>query len=201
LHILTIDGISENVSRSKDGPIHDVKWSPVDNQFIVSAGNMPSHTTLYDGKGTPLYEFGAAHRNTLSYAPHGRFVCIAGFGNLAGDMDFYEITKKMKIGSNNSHCAIKYGWSPDSRYFMTSTLAPRMNVDNGFKVFKYNGSGPVLSHDPGAGPVLFDANWRPAATGIYPDRPRTPVKRSNDSSSDSKANSAPVPPPKPAAYR
>jgi Eukaryotic translation initiation factor eIF2A len=30
------------------------------------------------------------------------------------------------------------------RYFMTATLAPRMNVDNGFKIFKYNGIGPVV---------------------------------------------------------
>ena len=50
-------------------------------------------------------------------------------------------------GSNVSHCATVYEWSPDSRYFMTATLAPRMNVDNGFKIFKYSGTGPILQRN------------------------------------------------------
>lgn len=37
-------------------------------------------------------------------------------------------------GSNSSHCSVTCAWSPDSRYFLTATLTPRMNVDNGFKV-------------------------------------------------------------------
>ena len=53
----------------------------------------------------------------------------------------------MTIGSNVSHCSTVFEWSPDSRYFMTATLAPRMNVDNGFKIFKYNGVGPVLQRN------------------------------------------------------
>ena len=67
---------------------------------------------------------------------------------LVGDMNFYEITptKRRQIGSASSHGAIGWGWSPDSRYFMTSTTSPRMNVDNGFKIFKYNGEGPVVEH-------------------------------------------------------
>lgn len=38
----------------------------------------------------PVFTFGEAHRNTISWSPHGRFVCLAGFGNLAGDMDFWD---------------------------------------------------------------------------------------------------------------
>lgn len=38
----------------------------------------------------PIFEFGEAHRNSISWSPHGRFVCLAGFGNLAGDMDFWD---------------------------------------------------------------------------------------------------------------
>lgn len=49
-------------------------------------------------------------------------------------------------GSNISHCSITHSWSPDSRFFLTASLAPRMNVDNGFNIFKYNGIGPVVSY-------------------------------------------------------
>ena len=116
---------------------YDVQWSPVDDIFAVAAGTMPAHCTLYNARADREFEFGAAHRNTISWSPHGRFLCLAGFGNLAGDMDFYDMNRRKVFGSANAHCAVQCSWSPDSRYFMTATLAPRMNVDNGFKVFKY----------------------------------------------------------------
>ena len=42
--------------------------------------------------------------------------------------------------------AISAGWSPDSRWFITACIHPRMRVSNGYKVFKYNGTGPVIEH-------------------------------------------------------
>lgn len=59
-----------------------------------------------------------------------------GLGNLAGEMDFWDVNRKKIIGSTSSHCAVAYGWSPDSRWFLTATCAPRMNVDNDVKVCK-----------------------------------------------------------------
>ena len=56
---------------------------------------------------------------------------------------------------------------------MTASLAPRMNVDNGFKIFKYNGVGPVV-HQPLE--RAFDALWRPAAPGVYPIRNPSPKR-------------------------
>jgi translation initiation factor 2A len=112
------------------------------------------------------------------------------------EMDFYDTVKKnRKLGSNIAHCTINFGWSPDSRYFMTATMgiyiygyiyiyifyvfkyylalfiAPRMNVDNGFKVFKYNGLGPIIEQSI---EFLYDATWCPVAEGIFPDRPPSP---------------------------
>eukprot|EP00640_Fibrocapsa_japonica_P008660 CAMPEP_0113951464 /NCGR_PEP_ID=MMETSP1339-20121228/86185_1 /TAXON_ID=94617 /ORGANISM="Fibrocapsa japonica" /LENGTH=57 /DNA_ID=CAMNT_0000959713 /DNA_START=41 /DNA_END=211 /DNA_ORIENTATION=+ /assembly_acc=CAM_ASM_000762 len=46
-----------------------------------------------------------------------------------------------------------------------------MNVDNGIKIFKYNGIGPVIEK---AEDQLFQADWVPAAAGVYPDRPQSP---------------------------
>ena len=59
---------------------------------------------------------------------------LVGLGNLAGEMDFWDVNRKKVMGSTTSHCAVAYGWSPDSRWFMTATCAPRMNVDNDVKV-------------------------------------------------------------------
>ena len=45
---------------------------------------MPARSTLYDAKCKPIFDFGAAPRNIVSWSPHGRFLCLAGFGNLPG---------------------------------------------------------------------------------------------------------------------
>ena len=178
LFLMTSDGaIAAPVAQSKEGPIHDVKWSPLGDRFVVCAGTMPCHTTLYNAKGESLYQFGAAHRNTVAWSPHGRFLALAGFGNLAGDMDFFDTVRLRKMGSNNAHCSVTHGWSPCSRYFMTATLAPRMNVDNGFKIFKYNGVGPVVHVRI---EQAFDALWQPAAAGVYPSRGPSPRRGGPD---------------------
>jgi translation initiation factor 2A len=71
---------------------------------------------------------------------------------------------------------------------MCATLAPRMNVDNGFKLFKYNGQGPVLHYDI---EQAFDCMWRPSAPGIYPNRGPSP-KREGDPDTTSGKGSAPA---------
>lgn len=55
-------------------------------------------------------------------------------------MDFWDVNRKKVMGSTSSHCAVAYGWSPDSRWFLTATCAPRMNVDNDVKVGWSSGS-------------------------------------------------------------
>ncbi len=64
------------------------------------AGSMPAASSLFNDKGEALFHFGAAHRNTICWAPHGRFLCLAGFGNLAGEMDFYDVIRLKKLGES-----------------------------------------------------------------------------------------------------
>ncbi len=163
---------------------------------------MPSQSTLYNEKGEPIYQFGSAHRNTISFAPHGRFVIIAGFGNLAGEMDFYDLIRLKKLGSNVSHCATAYTWSPCSRYLLTASLAPRMNVDNNLKIFKYNGHGPVLTIPFDR---AYDVMWKPAPLDVYPNRapsPRRPGQTDGESGHAPSVTAAAAPvAAKPAAYQ
>lgn len=128
LYLLHADGSFDASVALQKGPISDAKWSPSGKHFVVISGSMPAEAVLFDGKAKPLFSFGAAHRSVVSFSPHGRFLCLAGFGNLAGDMDFWDTNKNKKIGSSNAHCAVTYGWSPDSRFFMTATCAPRSTL-------------------------------------------------------------------------
>ena len=70
----------------QDGPVLDVAWMPHAEKppcFAVAAGRMPSMASLHNGRdGKATFLFGNRHQNTVSWAPHGRFVNLAGFGNL-----------------------------------------------------------------------------------------------------------------------
>ena len=43
-----------------------------------------------DGVLEVTHSFGEAPRNTVSWAPHGRFLALAGFGNMSGELSFYD---------------------------------------------------------------------------------------------------------------
>ena len=33
--------------------------------------------------------------------------------------------------------AVTCDWAPDGRHFLTATVAPRLNVDNGYQIWRY----------------------------------------------------------------
>ena len=179
------------------GPVHDVSWMPNPNKpsaFAVVSGRMPAMTSLHHGTSAEaIFLFGNAHRNTIVWSDHGRFVTLGGFGNLAGGMDFYDRNKMKPIpqydpntgvdmGSrgNTASCAVGYGWSPNSRFFMVSTTSPRMNVDNGVALYKYNGleikdKGIISWNNENFLPnLLLAVEFVPAKQNVYPDRPQSP---------------------------
>ena len=187
-------------NNNNNGPVLDVSWMPNANKpstFAVISGKMPALTSLHHGTtAEPIFLLGNAHRNTIVWSTHGRFLTIGGFGNLAGGMDFIDRNKMkpmmqydpetgVEIGNqgNQASCAVGYGWSPDSRFFMVSTTSPRMNVDNGVALYKYNGLQVKTGADGGVGSwdnakylpnLLLAAEFVPAKQDLYPDRPQTP---------------------------
>jgi len=145
-------------------PIHDVSWSPNSKEFIVIHGLMPSSATLYDWRAIPIYDFPKNHRNFVRYSPHSRIICIAGFGNLAGEMDFFDRLTCQKVGhaqaSNSSFC----DWCPDGRHVITATLTPRLRVDNGFKIWHYSGVKLFECEIK----ELYQISWRPIQPDVFP---------------------------------
>lgn len=101
---------------------------------------MPAQATLFDHRINAVKDFGLNPRNFVRFNPQGRILCIAGFGNLNGTVDLWDLKTQKKIttfqASNASYC----DWSPDGRYLMTATLTPRLRVDNGYKVWHYQGT-------------------------------------------------------------
>jgi translation initiation factor 2A len=154
------------------GPILDFAFNPTGKEFIVIQGNTPAKTIAYrcnDGKA--IKEYCTAPRNTIRFSPHGRFVMIGGFGNLAGEMDFFDCFKFKLIGSaKDSNGAKYYSFSPDGRLFLTAVLRPWRRVDNQFKVFSY--AGELLYKQTYE--ELYQCQFRPSDPNIYPNRPQSP---------------------------
>eukprot|EP00246_Nothoceros_aenigmaticus_P005244 TRINITY_DN17156_c0_g1_i1.p1 TRINITY_DN17156_c0_g1~~TRINITY_DN17156_c0_g1_i1.p1 ORF type:complete len:422 (+),score=58.21 TRINITY_DN17156_c0_g1_i1:138-1268(+) len=177
LHYVTSDGSYEGAVPLKDGPIHDVQWSPSGKEFVVVHGFMPSRSTLFDVNCKPFFEFGTGPYNTVRWSLHCQFICLAGFGNLPGDMAFWDRGSLKALGLAKAPCSVTCAWSADGRYLMTATTAPRLQVDNGIRIFKYNGALQFQrSFDK-----LYQAEWQPATLGAFEERPASPQRENKES--------------------
>ncbi|KAF9089521.1 hypothetical protein BGX23_006620, partial [Mortierella sp. AD031] len=173
-----------------DGLIHDVAWAPASKDFVVIHGQMPSpKTTLFDHRANAVHEFGRDARNTIKWNPQGRILVLAGFGNLAGTMDFWDRKTLKKIASVSARDTTACEWSPDNRHILTATLSPRLRVDNGYKIWHYTGT---LVHTEELS-ELYQVSWRPAAPELYPIRSAlSPAPKPTANSTVAAAKPAPV---------
>lgn len=165
LYVLSANGgFDSRITLDKEGPIHDVTWSPNSKEFGVIYGYMPAKTTVFNQRAVATHSFPLAPRNTILFSPSGRFVLVAGFGNLAGQMDVYDLEKDYRKvctieGGNPSVCK----WSPDSKYILTATTSPRLRVDNGIRLWHVGGS-LMFNEDM---IELYHVTWRPQASESF----------------------------------
>jgi translation initiation factor 2A len=166
LYVLSANGgFDSRITLDKDGPIHDVTWSPNSKEFGVVYGYMPAKTTIFNQRAVATHTFPLGPRNTILFSPTGRFVLVAGFGNLAGQMDIYDLEKDYRKictieGGNPSVCE----WSPDSRYILTATTSPRLRVDNGIRLW-HVGGGIMYNEDM---VELYHVTYRPQPPESFP---------------------------------
>ena len=126
---------------------------------------MPAKTTIFNTRAVATHSFALAPRNTILFSPHGRFVLVAGFGNLAGQMDIYDLTKDyLKICTIEASNASVCEWSPDGKHILTATTSPRLRVDNGVRIW-HAGGGLMYNEDL---QELYHVCWRPESTIMHP---------------------------------
>ncbi|KAJ1730039.1 hypothetical protein LPJ61_003229 [Coemansia biformis] len=150
----------------RDGPIHDVTWSPDEKEFAVVYGFMPAKAALFNHRAEQIFDFGTAPRNLVRFNPHGRVLAVGGFGNLSGMVDLWDRKSLKKICTVDAHGASHCEWSPDGRYLLGATLSPRLRVDNGIRIWHYSGT---LVYNQKTD-ELFHVDWRPAPASLFPQR-------------------------------
>ncbi|GAA0183663.1 translation initiation factor [Lithospermum erythrorhizon] len=217
LNYLTTDSSHDGlVPLRKEGPVHDVQWSSTGKEFAVVYGFMPAMATIFDKKCKPLLELGSGSYNTIRFLfPPIWFalinfylvLCLAGFGNLPGDMAFWDYMEKKQLGTTKAECSVTSEWSPDGRYFMTATTAPRLQVDNGVKIFHHNGNLYFKKMFAILFCILYSqADWKPESPEMFVDievfvKSVDSLKIEEPKSQGSKATSGNAQAQKPAAYR
>ena len=158
-------GFDSRIQLDKEGPIHDVSWSPNSKEFGVVYGYMPAKTTIFNARAIAQHSFSLGPRNTIIFSPHGRFVIVAGFGNLAGQMDIYDLEKNYeKVSTIEASNASICHWSPDGKHILTATTSPRLRVDNGIRIY-HVGGGLMYNEDMHE---LYHVVWRPQSATQHP---------------------------------
>lgn len=121
--------------------IQDLQWTPNGERFIVISGMQPAVATLYDKNSNPLFEFGKRYRNTIRVCPFSQTVLIGGFGNLAGEVDFWNMNTHKEIGKTKAYCTVGIDWAPDGKHVLSAVLHERVKVDNEIRI--YNALGKL----------------------------------------------------------
>jgi translation initiation factor 2A len=176
LHGINTKGDTFMISMSKAGPIYHAAWSPSGKQFAVVYGAMPSKASLFNEKGDQLFDFGTDHKNMALYNQQGNILMIAGFGNLRGKIDMWNMSgaKPDHISSFEAPDQTDVKWCPDGKLFVTSTCAPRLRLDNGYKIWHYTGT---LMYERKIGPPhgpqeeLWEVDWQTRPDRMFPSFP------------------------------
>lgn len=163
---------SSLVTGEGGGPCHDACWSPTADEFVAVTGKMPAEIALYDGKtGSKRISFGVTRRNTLRWNPFGRLFMAGGFGNLPGDIDVWDKNKALCLSTVRIPCTVVCEWAADGRHFLSSSVFPRMRVDNFVQIVNYDGTVRAKLIDF---QELYACKWRPSVSGLFEDTPPSP---------------------------
>ncbi|XP_053736381.1 eukaryotic translation initiation factor 2A [Synchiropus splendidus] len=170
LHYLAVTGETALVQLEKKGPIYDVAWSPGSAHFCVVYGFMPAKATVFNLKCDPVFDFGTGPRNACYYSPQGHLLVLAGFGNLRGQMEVWDVKKFRQVSKPQSPDSTHFSWCPDGEHVVTATCSPRLRVSNGYQVWHYTGS-LLLRWEAAVGAELWEVCWQPFAPETFPEKP------------------------------
>lgn len=167
LHFMSVKGESNLVHFDKRGPIYCVDWNPNSSHFCVVYGYMPAKATLFDMKCEPIFDFGTGPRNICTFNPHGNILCLAGFGNLNGYMEMWNVDGRKMVAKPQATDTTFMEWCPDGQHIVTATCAPRLRVGNGFKLWHYSGK-ELFKYDVPKGTEMWQAKWQLQPEGLFP---------------------------------
>ncbi|XP_077204805.1 eukaryotic translation initiation factor 2A [Paroedura picta] len=169
LHYIATNGESAVVQLPKNGPIYDAAWNPNAMEFCVVYGFMPAKATVFDLKCDPVFDFGTGPHNATYYSPQGHILVLAGFGNLSGQLDVWDVKNYKLISKPQASDSTYFAWCPDGEHIVTATCSPRLRVGNGYKIWHYTGS-ILYKYEAPPNSELWQVAWQPCLEGTFPTK-------------------------------
>ena len=161
LQVLQFNGERARVLFDKEGSVHDVKWSPTGSHFAVCYGFMPAKVMIFNHLGNTVWDLGEGHRNEVHFNIQGNLLITCGFGSLtAGKIQIWNFLERQEVNliavENTTHLQ----FSGDGQHFYTATTAPRMRVDNRYRLWHYTGK-LIFEYAPVTKYELWQVMWKP----------------------------------------
>lgn len=194
-HTTSFINLAVFFSLAKNGPIYDAVWSPNSTEFCVVYGFMPAKATIFNLKCDPVFDFGTGPHNAAYYSPQGHILVLAGFGNLSGQLDVWDVKKYKLISKPQASNSTYFAWCPNGEHIVTATCSPRLRVGNGYKVWHYTGS-VLYKYEVPPTAELWQVAWQPFLDGAFAAKAVTynavPSKVPNDEAKAAQAYRPPA---------
>ncbi|CAD2086780.1 eukaryotic translation initiation factor subunit eIF2A, putative [Plasmodium vinckei brucechwatti] len=164
-----------NIKKINTQVAQDAKWSNISDEFLIIEGKSDNIIYLYDSNLNVKSKISAQYKNTIKWCSFGNMIALGGFGNLAGDIDFYYKEKNYNVTLIKQYrepCTVLCDWSTDGTLFMTASTFPRMKVENTFKIYTYEGD-LVNNYSFNE---LYDVKWKNCLPGVLKEPPKPKPK-------------------------
>uniref|UniRef100_A0AC34R963 Eukaryotic translation initiation factor 2A n=1 Tax=Panagrolaimus sp. JU765 TaxID=591449 RepID=A0AC34R963_9BILA len=140
LNLMPANGETVKISLDKNGPISDVKWNPEGSHFATAYGFMPAKVGVFNLAGNRIWDLGEGPRNEIHFNPQGNLMVTSGFGSLAaGRIQIWNFSEQKEINMIEVPNTTHFSFSPDGQHFSTVIAAPRMRVDNSYRLWHFTG--------------------------------------------------------------
>lgn len=106
--------------------------------YSVCYGVQPAKAAIFEYSGETKRVFKEGARNRIYFNKEHNYVCFAGFDNLNGMIEVFNVKSGKMIGSLRMLGASQVIWSPCSRYFAVA-ITNALKVENKIVVYDYFG--------------------------------------------------------------
>uniref|UniRef100_A0A914YXV4 Eukaryotic translation initiation factor 2A n=1 Tax=Panagrolaimus superbus TaxID=310955 RepID=A0A914YXV4_9BILA len=165
LQVLSFNGEKCRIPFDKEGSVHDVKWSPTGSHFAACYGYMPAKISVYNAQGNAIWNLGECHRNEVHFNTQGNLFTTCGFGSLTGKIQVWNFDEQKEINTIEVPNTTQLEFSSDGQHFFTATTAPRMRVDNCYRLWKYTGE-MLFEYAPTVKYELWQVKWKPMPEAV-----------------------------------
>ncbi|XP_023559854.1 eukaryotic translation initiation factor 2A [Octodon degus] len=158
------------------------------NDFVLSPGSQPYKVAVYvpGSKGAPsfvrLYQypnfagphaalanksFFKADKVTMLWNKKATAVLVIASTEVDKTGASYYGEQTLHYIATNGESAVVQLRCPDGEHILTATCAPRLRVNNGYKIWHYTGS-VLHKYDVPSNGELWQVSWQPFLDGVFP---------------------------------